>query len=384
MMKILPALFFLLAFQAPLNADVPIDPVGKIKTLPADYPDHWVYANDVAFGNMLNGRLIVLDAEEDVHRQQYKGMLNTSLIAGVAIARTRPEIYVYESFYSRGTRGTATDVLTIWDKTTLSVIDEIVIPGAKRAGQLPSDFWVTLIDNEKLLLLFNFTPATSVTVVDTDKREILNEIDLPGCSLMYPTGKRGFSAMCGDASMMSYQLDDKGKVINEARVPSFFDIDKDALFERPVIIDGIAYFPTFLGNVREVDMTGARAVPGDEWSLLTKDEKKQNWRPGGMNLNDADGLGHMYILMHPDGEEGTHKYPGAEIWVYDVKQRKRVKKIPLQLPALTIEVSEDKSPWLFATNVEMNIDVYDALSGKYIKTLSDFGQETPLILFSAN
>ena len=33
---------------------------------------------------------------------------------------------------------------------------------------------------------------------------------------------------------------------------------------------------------------------------------------------------------------------------------------------------------------ELNIDVYDALSGKYIKTLSDFGQETPLILFSAN
>ncbi len=384
MMKILPVFLFLLVFQLPLHADEPIDPVGKVRTLPAEYPDHWIYAHDVAFGNMLNGRLIVLDAEEDAHRPQYKGMLNTSLIAGVAIARTRPEIYVYESFYSRGTRGTPTDVLTIWDKTTLSVIDEVVIPGAKRAGQLPSDFWVTLIDNEELLLLFNFTPATSVTVVDTAKREILNEIDLPGCSLMYPTGKRGFSAMCGDASMMSYQLDANGKVINEARVPSFFDIDKDALFERPAIIDGVAYFPTFLGNVREVDMTGARAVPGDEWSMLTAEEKKQNWRPGGMNLNDADSLGHMYILMHPDGAEGTHKYPGAEIWVYDVKQRKRVKKIPLKLPALTVEVSEDKSPWLFATNVEMNIDVYDALTGEYIKTLSDFGQETPLILFSAN
>lgn len=67
-----------------------------------------------------------------------------------------------------------------------------------------------------------------------------------------------------------------------------------------------------------------------------------------------------------------------------MKNRKRVKKIPLQMPGLTLEVSKDKSPWLYVTNVEMNIDVYDALSGKHIRTLSSFGQETPLILFSAN
>ena len=190
--------------------------------------------------------------------------------------------------------------------------------------------------------------------------------------------------MCSDASIISYQLDEKGEVASKYKTKPFFDIEKDALFERPVIVDGVAYFPTFQGNVREIDLRGSRAKPGKQWSLLNKEDKKANWRPGGMNLNDADAMGHMYLLMHPEGEEGSHKYPGAEIWVYDVKNKKRVNRIALKMPGLTIEVSEDKAPYLYVTNVEMNIDVYDALSGDYLRTLSNFGQETPLILFSSN
>ncbi|NKB37757.1 MAG: amine dehydrogenase [Gammaproteobacteria bacterium] len=380
--------FYLLLFLSlgalPAHADLPNDPLGLVNTLPAEYPDHWLIAHDVAFANMLNGRIIILDTEKDTLSEQYKGMINSSLIAMVAVAKTRPEIYVYESFYSRGTRGTATDVLTIHDKTTLKAIDEIVIPGVKRADMLPSDFLIHLIDNEKYLLLFNFTPATSVAVIDVENRKLLNEVNTPSCSLIYPTGKRGFSSLCSDASMISYQLDEKGKVKSKTKLEPFFDIDGDALFERPVIIDGIAYFPTFQGNLKEIDLRGSVAKPGKQWSLLSKEERKQNWRPGGMNLDDEDSMGHMYLLMHPEGEEGTHKNPGAEVWVYDVKKRKRTQRIPLKLPGLTIEVSKDNSPRLFVTNVEMNIDVYDALSGEYLKTLSDFGQETPLILFSAN
>ena len=98
--------------------------------------------HDVAFGNMLNGRLIVMDAEEGhAARPQYKGMLNTSLIAGVTVARTRPEIYVYESFYSRGTTRTRRLMcLPSGIKLLCPLRAEIVIPGAKRAGQLPSDY----------------------------------------------------------------------------------------------------------------------------------------------------------------------------------------------------------------------------------------------------
>ncbi len=133
-----------------------------------------------------------------------------------------------------------------------------------------------------------------------------------------------------------------------------------------------------------MDLSGDKAVPGDSWSLVSARERAENWRPGGMQLSGADSMGNMYLLMHQDGKEGTHKDPGSEIWVFDVKKRKRLNRIALEMPGLVIELSQDKSPWLFVTNVEMNIDVYEAKTGKYIRTLSNFGQQTPLILFSAN
>ncbi len=365
-------------------SDVANDEMGTIDTLPLPYPDHWVLAHDVGFNHMLNGKVIILDAEQETRNEQYKGTYDASLIASIAVAKTRPEMYVYETFYTRGNRGTRTDVVTIYDKATLKVLDEIIIPGGKRAQMLPSDFTIRLIDDEKYLLLFNFTPSTSVAVVDVAKRKMLNEINLPSCSLIYPTGKRGFSSMCSDGSMVSYQLDNKGQVKNKSKIDPFFSIDEDALFERPVVIDGIAYFPTFNANLREVDLRGNKAVPGKQWSLRTDAEAAANWRPGGMQLSGSDGMGNMYLLMHEGGAEGTHKNPGSEVWVFDVKNKKRVKRIPLKIPGIVVELSQDKSPYLFVTNVEMNIDVYDALSGKHIRTMSDFGQETPLILFSAN
>jgi methylamine dehydrogenase heavy chain len=365
-------------------AELPNDKMGVIGTLPVPYPDHWLFVQDVSFYHMLNGKMIVLDTEQNTRNGQFKGTFDNSLIASVAVARTKPEVYVYETFYTRGNRGTRTDVVTIYDKATLAPLDEIIIPGAKRASMMMSDFTIRLIDDEKLLLLYNFTPATSVAVVDTVNRKMLNEINLPSCSLIYPTGKRGFSSICSDASMISIQLDKNGKVKSRNKIASFFDIEADALFERPAIINGVAYFPTFNGNLREVDLRGDKAIPGDSWSLVSSEERAANWRPGGMQLSSADSADYMYLLMHKDGAEGTHKNPGSEVWVFDADNKKRVKRIPLQLPGMVIEVSKGQFPWLYVTNVDMNIDVYDAKTGEHIRTLSDFGQETPFKLFSAN
>jgi methylamine dehydrogenase heavy chain len=84
--------------------------------------------------------------------------------------------------------------------------------------------------------------------------------------------------------------------------------------------------------------------------------------------------------MHPEGKEGSHKDPGVEVWVFDGEAETRVKRISLELPAISISVTRDEEPLLVATNVNMEIDVYDATSGEYLRTLGDFGQETPLIL----
>ena len=60
-----------------------------------------------------------------------------------------------------------------------------------------------------------------------------------------------------------------------------------------------------------------------------------------------------------------------------------VRRIKMTTPVMTIALTRDDE-LLVATTVEMNVDVYDALSGEFLRTLTDFGQETPFMLHGAN
>ena len=100
-------------------------------------------------------------------------------------------------------------------------------------------------------------------------------------------------------------------------------------------------------------------------------------------LASADSAGNLYFLMHPEGYDGSHKDPGVEVWVFDSESGQRTSRIALALPALSINVTRDDEPLLVATNVNMEVDVYDARSGEHVRTLGNFGQETPLTLWVA-
>jgi methylamine dehydrogenase heavy chain len=51
--------------------------------------------------------------------------------------------------------------------------------------------------------------------------------------------------------------------------------------------------------------------------------------------------------MHPEGKEGSHKDPAAEIWAFDVKSRKRIARAAGN-NAVALAVSRGKAPRLFA------------------------------------
>jgi len=348
-----------------------------IETLPETWPAHWIIAHDAAFFHMSDGKLIVLDADSDETYPRFKGFMNSSFIAVFVQARTRPEIYVAETFRTRGTRGERTDVITIYDKRTLGPIGEVVIP-PKRSSNMPTDYNLRLVDDEKLALVYNFTPAQSVSVVDIVAREFLAEIPIPGCALAYPMGGRAFSSVCADGSMLTVTIGDDGSQASSSRTDPFFDDDSDPMMEKAAMSGGVAYFPTFHGNIIPVDLNGAAPVVGDSWSMLGDGDG--GWRPGGLQLTATDGSGKLYFLMHPEGKEGSHKDPGIEVWVFDGEAERRVRRIELALPAISISVTRDEKPLLVATNINMEIDVYDASSGAQLRTLGDFGQETPLIL----
>ena len=383
MSRLLLPLVLILSIMHSAAADLPNDQLGKVETLPVPYPDDWVIVHDIAFDQMSLGRFLVMDTNGGTIKDFYKGSFNGANIAAFAQALKKPEMYVLEHYYDRGNRGNRTDMVTIYDKATLSPIDEIVLTGPKRAEMLVSKFVISLIDDERFLLLYNFTPGTFITVIDLEKRAVVNEVQLPTCAGIFPTGKRGFSSLCSNASMISYQLDGNGKVTEQSKIEPFFNIDEDALFERPAIIDGMGYFPTFTGNVQEIDLSGATAKLGEKWSLLTAEEQKQNWRPGGAWLTATDSTRRLYVMMHENGAEGSHDDPGSEIWVFDTGKKARVNRIPLTLPAIAFDITAGDSPRIVTTNVEMNLEIYDALSGKHLNTIVDFYHTWPLLVYAS-
>ncbi len=357
------------------------EPSGVIESLPETWPAHWVIVQDGAFFHMNNGKFIVVDADSDDPSGRIKGMFIGSMIAQFYQAKSRPEMYVSETFYSRGTRGERTDVVTIYDKATLAPIDEVIIP-PKRASQMPIDYHLQLVDDEKIALVYNFTPATSVSVIDIVNRQFLGEISTPGCSLVYPMAGRAFASICTDGSMLSVQLNEDGSQASSERTDVFFDANGDALIEKAAMIEGIAYFPTFLGRIFPIDLNGAAPVIGEPWSLIGDEDG--GWRPGGITVTATDSSKHIYVLMHPDGYEGSHKDPGTEVWVFDPQQKRRVNRIALQLPAITMGTTSDDDPLLLVTNINLQVDVYDIDSGEFLRTLADIGAETPFMLHGAN
>ena len=102
--------------------------------------------------------------------------------------------------------------------------------------------------------------------------------------------------------MMGVQLNEDGTQASTSRTDVFFDANNDPLMEKPAIIDGVAYFPSFLGRVVPVDLSGDEPVVGDEWSLVGNEAG--GWRPGGIQVTGTDAAGRLYVLMHPEGYEG--------------------------------------------------------------------------------
>jgi len=114
------------------------------------------------------------------------------------------------------------------------------------------------------------------------------------------------------------------------------------------------------------------AEPGEPWPLLSEDEKQAGWLPGGYQpiwANAAKGL--LFVLMHRGGGDWTHKNPGTEVWVYDVKAKKRVDRIKLPRQGNSILVSQDDAPTLYVLSVTpATMQTFSALDGRYLGTMT--------------
>ena len=370
----------LLCWAGMAMAVLPNEPQPRSEVLDPHYPHSWIFADDVNFYSILDGKVVILDVAAKSHN--YKGAIPAGQFASFIESSTRPELYVAETYYSRRVRGTRHDVITLYDKSTLSPIADIPLPGGKRGQIVTLKNTLRLLNGERWLLVYNFTPATSVTIVDVVARKVLGTIAIGGCSLIYPSGKRQFFSLCGDGSMLVTNLDKDGAVSSQVRTKPFFDPDKDPLFTKTVLIGGAYYFPSFHGEIQPVDVSGAVPKVLKKWSLIDEKEKAQAWRPGGWQLITADKAGRMYVLMHEHGYNGSHKNPGSEVWVFDPRSGKRVERLKLKAKGISILATSEDKPHLVVTNADFNIDVYDAQSGDWERMIGDHAAIMPFVLFA--
>ncbi|WBX84619.1 amine dehydrogenase large subunit [Sphingosinicella microcystinivorans] len=363
-----------------LNAEVPADPVPNVASLPSSYPDTWLFVHESNAHNGMIGQTLIVDAASA--NRHLKGSIQSSLLGNFAEAKSRSELYANETVYSRGTYGERTDLIVVYDKATLNPIAEIVLPAEKRALMMPRKAMFTLSGDEQFGLVYNFTPAASVTVVDLIKRAVVGEVNIPGCTMIYPMGPRSFITLCGNGSMAAIALDSDGKLASENVSKVFNDIDKDPLFMDSALVNDVRYFVSFRGHVQPLGLAGGAGTILKTWSLLDAADAKESWRPSGAQVLSADRAGRLYVLMRKGARDGEHGAGGGEVWVYDVSSQTRLMRIPLRKEGRVIEATRGQEALLAVVNADQELDVYAADSGKFIRRIGGWRDITPFSLYA--
>lgn len=337
---------------------------------------HWVWINDISFDRMLDGRAYLIDADTG----RFLGMISGGYGHGaLQLSPDRDEIYVAETYLSRGSRGTRTDVLSIYSASELKSVGEVEIP-AKRFHGMPFLASATLSDDGRFSYVYNFTPAQSVTVVDVHARRLSAEIQTPGCALVFPSSPRRFHMLCGDGAFLTVTLDESGAPVSTTRTTPLFDAQKEPLLEKAVRSGARWYFVSTESRVHAFDVSADTPRALEPWSLVSDAERQETWRVGGLQpvaLHEA--RARLYVLMH-QGLQDTHKDPGTEVWVYDVATLKRTARISLDEPLTSIAVSQDEKPLLYGVCLGVpTLFVYDGVSGKPLRRVDGLGTTMTIV-----
>lgn len=384
------------------RADVPTEAPGRIEQLTKPFSAHWAWVGDLVLE-----RIALIDLDSG----RFLGLVNGGYgTISPLFSSKRSEIYLPSTYYARRTRGERTDVLEIYDAATLAPVNEVRLPPVRAIDAVALGH-SALSDDERFAAVFNWTPQTSLSIVNVDTRTFAAQIDIPGCGLVYAAGPRRFFSLCADGSALVVTIDDDGHEVSKERSQPFFDPTKDPVTEKAVRFHDQWLFVSFEGMVHPVDVSAAQLQFGAAWSLLSDEDRKASWRIGGLqHLAVHVATGRLYSLVHKGGKD-THKDPGDEVWVYDLQQRTRTQRITLRNPGLTIygfpiesghkwsglsswlidtfapaavthiQVTSDDKPLLFtASQFSGALGVYDALSGQFLRRVTPTGWTTDILV----
>ena len=307
---------------------------------PTIEPGANVFTNDQEWGGASS--INVFSAKD----LTYKGNLSSGTMAQMLLSPDGKTAYTVSVYMKRIAYGEAEMVLQSFDVATLSPTKEIALP-PKVAMLTPYQDMLAQSADGKYIYVQNATPATSVTVVDVVTGKVTGEIPTPGCFGIYPSLQGiKFSVICGDGTFASYSLKAGGASADRTQSEKIFDVDKDPLFMPTQRAGADLIFISYHGNVYRVSDSDAAVQLLETFSVT--EGIKGGWAPGGYEpiaYNKRNGV--LFIGMHPNAKDGSHKQGAAEIWAYSLGGRKLLHRSPVEgIVALT--VSDDAVPVLFA------------------------------------
>ena len=344
-----PFLFFFTAAYA----DLPPEKLTVEKMAPAD--PHRLYLTDLNLNSVIDGRVHILDGKDF----KYLGLVSTGLFGVTALSKDSSELYVATTYYTKRNRGKRFDQFETYDTSTLELKSELIIP-PKHAQALPYKGTIISSIGDKYVFIQNATPASSVTVIDTEQNKVMSDVSTPGCWIILPTStnQERFSTLCGDGTVLTVTLDGNGKEKSKKRSKKIFDAEKDPVFVQAEAIKDTYYLISYLGQVYEVNVAEDKAKLSGQWSLTKKEDDTQKWRPGGYQISAIDKASRkLFVAMHDGGKDGSHKTPAKEIWAYDIDAKKRVDRADGH-NSIALALTKNTKPHLY---------IYDGVGAKFHK-----------------
>jgi len=304
----------------------------------------------------------------------YQGLLSMGLTSQLIVSRDQTRVYTLSDYMERYTYGPIHSVVQAFDLATLKPVAEAEVPN-KAAKAIGMEHLIEISADERYLYVQNATPGTSVTVVDLDDMTVLKEVPTPGCYGVYPSveGHR-FSTLCGPGTLNVYDVDDD----DPGATPSepFFSVEDDALYLHSVRTnDGHLVFTSFNGNLYIVDDSGDR--PALVKKLAVTEDIDGDWAPGGYGITAYNAAtDKLFMIVHSDAYEGSHKDMSEQIWTYSITDEKLVSRSGAP-HLVALAVSQGDQPVLFGSNEEdESVDKYTLADGdagqfEFEKTASD-------------
>jgi len=190
------------------------------------------------------------------------------------------------------------------------------------------------------------------------ENKVASEVPIPGCWGAYPA-QQGykFTSLCGDGTVITVTLSETGELASKAISAKLFDPEGDPLFTHAERSGEDLVFVSYGGSVYRISDKGEKAAVVDKFSFV--DGAEGGWAPGGHELiayNRAHNM--LFVLMHSESYDGSHKDDAEEVWAIDLGQKRALYKSAAK-GVSNIAATPGAAPKLFAMGEDDMLVIYE-------------------------